>query len=428
MAAVRSGTWLTHERIIGYSIILLAYEGIAFLYFVALANGLIDATLAASGTDFTSFYAAGRLAQEGTPALAYDQAAHHAMERIIVGGPTAYNFFYYPPVFLLLCSLLAKLPYAAALVLFEATTLAAFLWVGRRILADRKPIVVLALLAFPPVWYNALLGQNAFLTASLFGMGFLLLDRRPILAGIVLGAICYKPHYGLLLPVAFIASRNAKAFIAAAGSVAALVALSLLQFGWVTWAAYFKAAAGSHVSYESGAVDMVSVATPFGASLVLGLPSSQAYIVQGVVTACVVAWVGLVWHRRDTSLALRIASLLAAIPLTVPIFQYYDLAILVFAFAWLAQAPYTRGIMPFERTAIACLYVASILTYATNATPRFLVAPIIAAGAFLITVARVRFERSLASLPEIGDQHETGAMLPRGLSAGPHVAAETPLR
>ncbi|MEH2511511.1 alpha-1,2-mannosyltransferase [Nitrobacteraceae bacterium AZCC 1564] len=428
MAAVRSGAWLTHERIIGYSIILLAYEGIAFIYFVALANGLIDATLAASGTDFTSFYAAGRLAQQGTPELAYDQAAHHAMERIVVGGPTAYNFFYYPPVFLLLCSLLANLPYTTALFLFEATTLAAFLWVGRRILADRKPITVLALLAFPPIWYNALLGQNAFLTASLFGLGFLLLERRPILAGIVLGAICYKPHYGLLLPVAFVASRNAKAFIAAAGSVATLITLSLLQFGWATWAAYLEAAAGSHASYESGAVDMVSVATPFGASLVLGLPSSQAYIVQGVVTACVVAWVGIVWHRGDMSLALRFASLLAAIPLTVPIFQYYDLAILVFAFAWLTQVPRARGIMPFERTAIACLYVASIFTYYTNATPRLLVAPMVAAGIFLITVARVRFERSFASLPATGNPPETATVLPGSLQVGPSVAVETPLR
>jgi len=425
MAAVRSGSWLTHERVIGYSIILLAYEGIAFIYFVALANGLIDATLAASGTDFTSFYAAGLLAQQGTPALAYDQAAHHAMERIVVGGPTAYNFFYYPPVFLLLCSLLAKLPYVTALVLFEATTLAAFLWIGRQILAARKPIAVLALLAFPPLWYNALLGQNAFLTASLFGLGFLLLERRPILAGIVLGAICYKPHYGLLLPVAFIASRNVKAFIAAAGSVAALITLSLLQFGWATWAAYFKAAAGSRASYESGAVDMVSVATPFGASLALGLPSSQAYIVQALVTVCVVTLVGIVWHRRDTSPALRSASLLAAIPLTVPLFQHYDLAILVLAFAWLTEAPRARGIMPFERTAIAGLYVASIFTHYTNATPRFLVAPIVAAGIFLITIARVRFERSLASLPATGDQLQT---LSGSLPAGSSVAVESPLR
>jgi hypothetical protein len=210
------------------------------------------------------------------PALVYDRAAHHAMEQAVVGGPTPYNFFYYPPVFLLLCSLLAKLPYVTALILFEAATLAAFLWVGRQILADRKPIAIVVLLAFPPVAYNILLGQNALLTASLFGMGFLLLEQRPILAGLILGAICYKPHYGLLLPVAFVASRNWKTFAAAAGSVATLIALSLLQFGWDTWAAYLGAAAGSHISYESGAVDIVGLATPFGASRALGLPSSWA--------------------------------------------------------------------------------------------------------------------------------------------------------
>jgi alpha-1,2-mannosyltransferase len=47
-------------------------------------------------------------------------------------------------------------------------------------------------LAFPAVFWTLGLGQNAFLTATLFGGFTLLLDRRPIAAGILLGLLCYK--------------------------------------------------------------------------------------------------------------------------------------------------------------------------------------------------------------------------------------------
>ena len=53
------------------------------------------------------------------------------------------------------------------------------------------------------------------------GGGLLLLDRRPVLAGILFGALCYKPHFGMLIPVALAASGRWRAFGAAAASAAA---------------------------------------------------------------------------------------------------------------------------------------------------------------------------------------------------------------
>jgi hypothetical protein len=397
VAAFMSGEWLTRERVFGYCAILLAFEGVALIYFVVSASGLVDANVA-SGRDFVSFYAAGLLAQEGTPALAYDHTAHYAMEQAVLGANTTYNFFYYPPIFLILCSLLAKLPYAVALILFEAGTLLGYLWVGRKILATHKMSFVVVLLAFPAVFWNALLGQNALLTASLFGAGLMLLERRPILAGMILGAISYKPHLGLLLPIALISSRNWTAFVSATVSVITLVALSTLLFGWETWQAYLSAAAVSPAIYQSGAVDFWGLATPFGAAMLLGASPSLAYAIQGISSATAALWVGYVWHQR-VSLPLRAATLLAAIPLTVPIFQFYDLATMAFAMAWLVQAPRERGQMPLERMALASLYVACLLTGYTNATPRFLIPPTIALAFFLLVFARAKFELSSPAMP-----------------------------
>jgi hypothetical protein len=49
-------------------------------------------------------------------------------------------------------------------------------------------------LAFPAVFINAAHGQNGFLSAALIGVGLLVMDRRLLLAGLLLGAMTYKPH------------------------------------------------------------------------------------------------------------------------------------------------------------------------------------------------------------------------------------------
>src|SRR6202007_3224914 len=105
---------------------------------------------------------------------------------------------------------------------------------------------VIAILAFPAVWWNFGLGQNAFLTAALFGAATLLVDRRPILAGLLFGALCYKPHFGLLVPLALAAGGRWRCFAAAAASAGGLVLASLMVFGSSTWEAFLAAAAGSH--------------------------------------------------------------------------------------------------------------------------------------------------------------------------------------
>ena len=53
---------------------------------------------------------------------------------------------------------------------------------------------------------NGLVGQNGFLTAALIDGTLYLMPVRPILAGICLGLLSYKPQYGLLFPLVLIAA------------------------------------------------------------------------------------------------------------------------------------------------------------------------------------------------------------------------------
>ena len=130
---------LDGKRILVGCGILLAIEIAVFLFMAAGTHGLIVPLPRPTSTDFVSFYAAGRLADAGTPELAYDQAAHYAAEQRATQVGIEYNFFYYPPTFLLLCAAIAHLPYIVAFLVFETGALLFYLLVARHILGDRNP-------------------------------------------------------------------------------------------------------------------------------------------------------------------------------------------------------------------------------------------------------------------------------------------------
>ena len=103
----------------------------------------------------------------------------------------------------------------------------------RAVLQQRGIGWLAPLMAFPAVWWTIGEGQNAFPTAALPGLFTLLIDARPVRAGVLLGALCYEPHFGLLAPVALLAGRRWAALAGATGAVAVLVGASVLAFGWL---------------------------------------------------------------------------------------------------------------------------------------------------------------------------------------------------
>ena len=391
LRGLSSGAWLTRERLFGYAVMLLGYELIASGYFFALAHRIIPGFDGPVSMDFVSFYAAGDLANSGTPQLAYDRAAHYAVEQRIEGAGIPYNYFYYPPIYLILCSLLAHPPYLVAYILFEALGLLACLLVARSILRETDWRMLVPLVAFPCVFWTIGLGQNSFLTAALFGAATYLVDRRPIMAGLLFGALAYKPHFGLLIPVALAASCNWRAFAGAAASAIGLGALSIGLFGWSTWSAFLMAAAASHSVYGGEAIDILGLVTPFGAVRMLGGDAALGFAVQAVSTIAIIAWVALIW-RRGLSLPVRAATLLAATPLAVPVFLYYDLVLGAMAMAWLVVAGRANGFLPWEKSALAAIYLATAFCGHTTITPRTMISPPIAVALFAVTVARARYE------------------------------------
>jgi hypothetical protein len=379
------GAALDRDRVLAYCRILLAVESAVFLFLVAGTHGLIVPLAGPTSTDFVSFYAAGTLADSGTPELAYDQAAHHAAEQRAAAAGIEYRFFYYPPVFLLLCAALARLPYLAAFLVFEMATLALCLMVMREILAERGWSAMVPVMAFPAAFWTLGLGQNSFMTAALFGAGTLWVDRRPILAGLCFGALCYKPHFALLIPVALLAGRHWRALAASVGSAAGLCLSSLIAFGWETWQGFVAAAAGSHATYASGLINFGGLVTPFGGVLLAGGTPNAAYTAQAAATLGAGLLVAFVW-RRGLPLPIRAATLAAATLVGVPVALIYDLMLAAVAAAWLVREP--AALAGRERVVLAALFVLSMIPPSLAGAWHVPAGPIVALALLALIAAR----------------------------------------
>jgi len=337
-AAASPGPWPGRPRLLAWSGVLLAEEALALCAFALWAAGAFGPERPPIVSDFVSFYAAGSLALSGAPALAYDQAALAAAEHAIAGPDRPLNYFFYPPTFLLLCAALARLPYLFAYAVFQTAGAALWLGVLRGVLNDARLGWWLPFLAFPSLWWSATLGQNAALTAALFGAGTLLIDRRPLAAGMLLGLLCIKPHLGLLVPVALVAGGHWRAVAGAAMAVGAVALASALAFGWEAWRSYLDAFVASDSIYATGRIAFAGFVTPFGAARLLGLPTGAAGAVQAAATVTAATFTGAVW-RRGTALPIRAATLIAATLIAVPVLLMYDLLALTVAVAWLMRAP-----------------------------------------------------------------------------------------
>src|SRR5579871_300515 len=182
-AALRDLNGLDPGRARAYGKILAAATVLIAAAWIALSAGGLDRRGEPIGGDFVSFWTASRFVLAGHPDLAYDTAAHWAAQKALFGPSLGYAAFFYPPTALLLCAPLGLLPYFASLAAWLAATGYAYVRVLRGFLPSLDSVTVLA---FPAALVNATHGQNGFLSAALIGGAFLVLDRRPRLAGLLI--------------------------------------------------------------------------------------------------------------------------------------------------------------------------------------------------------------------------------------------------
>jgi arabinofuranan 3-O-arabinosyltransferase len=361
--------------------------GLIVVNFVSLAAFYMQGSWLAApdgATDFDTIWVAGRMALAGHAAAAYDWPTLKRAVESIVGHPfNAFPDWRYPPTYFFILLPLALLPYVSAFVFAVTSTFVAYLVAIRSIIGDRVGYFLAA--AFPAVLANFMVGQNGFLSASLIGGTLLLMDRQPIWAGVLLGLLTYKPHLGLLFPIALLASGRWRVFATAALIAMLLAVASWAAFGGESWQAFFPQIDRA-VNIE-GFADWAKLQSAFGLIRTFGGSEALAWLAQTIVMLSAAAAIALLWRSR-AAYEIKAAALGTGALLATPHLLMYDLVILAVPLAFLFRLGRERGFLPYELPAmgLACLL---ILIFP------FVVAPV--GFAAILVVAALIVKRAMAS-------------------------------
>lgn len=346
---IRSGAWLTWDRI-GFACLC---SGIGLSLALAWLLILPNAHDAPNGTflmDYLSFWLAGRQVLAGDPGLVYMPAQFAGLQKELSGTDTVFGFFY-PPTFQLLQSVFAVLPYKAAFAVFVLST-TALLGLACRLVTGQW-LLAACLIVIPACGNNAFHGQNAALTAALYGFFLVGVERqRMFLAGIALGLLTIKPQLGILAPIALIASWNWRAFLSA--SVTSLIAagLSLAILGVGVWQLFWIQAPVASAMMELGGVEWGKMISLYGSLRQFGLGHTPALVVQGLCGAGALVCVWTAW-RRSQDMAIRASVLVGGTLLVTPFAMTYDLTLLVIPCAFLIRDGLRTGFLPYEKVLLA---------------------------------------------------------------------------
>jgi len=396
---LRSGDWLTDARMRGYSLILLAICTLAVVGWIAASDGLIDRNSKPIGTDFSNVYAAGTLIWQGRPAEAYEPARQHAAEKAVFGGrEVPFYGWHYPPFFFLIAFLVASVPYAWGLSIWLVASLAAYLAVMRAILP--RPETLLVALAFPAVFVNIGHGQNGFLTAALLGGALHLLDRRPWLAGVLIGLLAYKPQFGVLIPVALLAGGRWNTIGAAAATVAALAAISFVTLGSSVWHAFADSMTFTQtVVLEQGDTGWEKIQSVFSAARMWGAGVPTAYAIQialGLTLAASLAWL---W-QSNAVFELKASALATASLLATPYVLDYDLVVLAVAIVFFVRHGMNRGFHDYEISLLAAAWFMPLLSRAIAGVTGIPLGLLVLLALYVFTLQRAVRDR-LGSVIEV---------------------------
>lgn len=313
------------------------------------------------GRDFIAFWSAARLALDGDPAAAYDIARIHAVQGALAPHPIHPMPWHYPPSFLMLVLPLGLLPYPLALLAWLVLPMAALMGLVGRLYPVGPGWLAAPLLAlvFPATAQCLISGQTGAAAAALFLGGALLLDRRPVLSGVLLGLLSCKPQLALLLLPALVCGGNWRTLVSAGATAVVLAGASLVVLGPGIWAAFLGDVPAAGALLESGAKPWERMPTVFAAVRLLGLDSAVAWALQGLAALAAGAAVGWTW-RRHGDIGPRLAMLAAAMPLATPFLFDYDLVVWLFPLAWLAGEGRRAGWRRGERWVIPIAWLGSV--------------------------------------------------------------------
>ncbi|HMH66142.1 MAG TPA: glycosyltransferase family 87 protein [Rhizomicrobium sp.] len=337
--------------------------------------------------DFSVFHQAGILANAGHAADAYDDGRMIAAQHAAFPGNTMRLPWNYPPTFQLMLMPFGALPYVAAWLIWSCLLYGCYALLVWRLVADPRHRCFLLLA--PGVAANLFVGQNGILSIVLMGGGVVLLGSRPILAGILLGLMAYKPQLALLAPLVLICGREWRALAAAVVSQIALMGLSLAVMGMGPWIGFLHKVTHPAVILSSSS-DWRTVPSIMTFARTIGLDGQSSMIFHWSIAALAAGAAMWTWWRTKDGLT-RLGILAAATLLVAPYLRAYDLALAVLSIAALLARAQP---MILEK---AIIFVAWLLpAYLIFVPPQIQFGALVSA-ALLVTFLRYAFSKEVGT-------------------------------
>jgi hypothetical protein len=311
------------------------------------------------GMDFLPLWAAGKIAWTD-PGKIYDFAAVTAAQAFMLPPHFAWLRPYpYPPSMLLLLAPLGRLPFWAADAIWSGGALAVFTYAAVRLARRSVGLAALMTVALPASVIAWSAGQAVVLAGGLIVLAVLELERRPRLAGALLGlAAVAKPQAAIMAPIALAACGAVEALVAA-GMVATLaVAASALLFGPARWSEWLASLPGFQRVVESVPSLGSAIITPLWAARELGLQGAAAVLVAAAF-GLAGAWLTWTLFRRSPDPAHRVGAAAVGSLIAAPYAMCYDAALLAPAAMAIAAAGIGRGRLIVPLLCVGAAYAAT---------------------------------------------------------------------
>jgi hypothetical protein len=223
--------------------------------------------------------------------------------------------------------------------------------------------------------------HNGFITAALIGFALVFIERRPWLSGIFLGLLTYKPHIGVLFPIALLASHNWRAFASAILASAILGIGAAIAFGSEGWLSFLHTLVDRQSTLSPDSEVPLALHSVFGLLRWVETSGKVSWGGHLIVAAVVALTVWIVW-TKPIPFSLKAAVLCIGSAMVSPYILFYDLCILSIAVAFLIRDGLSRGFLPGERTAILICFAALFLVQVP-------IGPVVCAVLFFLAARRI---------------------------------------
>jgi alpha-1,2-mannosyltransferase len=336
--------YLTAERIHAAAVLLLIGHVGVYIY-AASNNGLRDRFGNLKGADFVLWYTLGDFGRSGDVADLYHgpEALEARQFALVPESEGDYFVCLYPPQMTALFAPLAGLSYLAAFLLWSAIgglMYAACVTAIARTCPGLQAFtstVVVGAAAYPAFFEQLAHGQCAIVSLTCVTVAYLALHAgRPVLAGVAIGALAFKPTLVATAIAVFMLAGEWRLLCGVALGAGVQYGIATLVYGPAVMAAWIRAL------IELGEAVQQQTPNPFNMHCLrsfwwLLVPNSA--LARGLYLTSAGCVVFIAWQawRRTTDVGVKFAALLLATVLVSPHLYFYDLLILTPALMVLAD-------------------------------------------------------------------------------------------